>query len=122
MAGTSVSGNSGPGVALNKGSKNTSLGIHNLIGPHIVAAGVVTLTGTTATVELPAQPLSFQVSEQIPDNVSNYMILLTSNSVGAVYVSTALAAISSTNTWQFTLTSGTSAATVNWVCVRIGLG
>lgn len=112
MGATSVTGVSGPGsVAGNqKGSENMSLSIKKLIGPHIVAAGTETLSGTTGVIELPEQAGS----------ASEYAVFLSNNSSTHAYVSTALAAVASTDTWNFTVTAG-SGDVVKWQVVKLGL-
>jgi hypothetical protein len=111
MGATSVTGVSGPGsVAGNqKGSEHMSLGVAKLIGPKVSAAGKVTLSGTTGVVEFPA----------LVGAVSDYVVMLSANTSTHVYVSTAMAAISSTDQWGFTVTGG-SGAVVNWTVVKIG--
>jgi hypothetical protein len=47
-----------------------SLSVKKLIGPHIVAAGTETLSGTTGTIEVPA----------IASSVSGYFVMLQTNS------------------------------------------
>lgn len=112
MGATSVTGVSGPGTVAGKqkGSEHMSLSVKKLIGAHIVAAGVQTLSGTTGVVEVPAQS----------DAIGGYMVLLTSSSATAPFVSVALAAVANTNTWTFTVTAG-SGATVNWALVKTGV-
>lgn len=111
MGATSVTGVSGPGsVAGNqKGSEHMSLGINKLIGPKVAAAGTKTLTGTTGVVEFP----------ELVGVVGDYIVILSANTSVHVYVSTALAAIASTNEWGFTITGG-SGAVVNWAVVKVG--
>lgn len=111
MGATSVTGVSGPGtVAGNqKGSEHMSLSVKKLIGPHIVAAGTETLSGTTGTIEIPA----------VATSVSGYFVMLQTNSATAAYVSTDLAATASSD-WAFGVTAA-SGAVVNWVIVKSGL-
>lgn len=112
MGATSVTGVSGPGsvAGLQKGSEHMSLGIKKLIGPKVAAAGTETLSGTTGVVEFP----------ELAGAVTDYIVILTSNSATAPYVSTGLAAVASTDTWNFTITAG-SGAVVSWAVVKIGL-
>jgi hypothetical protein len=112
MGASSVTGISGPGsVAGNqKGSEHMSLGVHKLIGPRVVAAGAETLVGTTGTVEIPA----------LAGAVTDYIIMLTGVSTTECYVSTGLAAVASTDTWNFIITGG-SGEVVNWMIVKKGL-
>lgn len=111
MGATSVTGVSGPGsVAGNqKGSEHMSLGVGKLIGPKVAAAGKVTLSGTTGVVQFPA----------LVGVVADYVVMVTANSATLAYVSTAMAAISDTDQWGFTVTGG-SGAVVNWTVVKIG--
>ncbi len=99
-----------------------SLSVKKLIGPHIVAAGTVTLSGTTGVVEIPAPGMPGEAYDgnYAPDSVSNYSVILTSSTATAPYVSVALAAVASTNTWNFTITAGNN-ATVSWLVVKNGL-
>jgi hypothetical protein len=112
MGASSVTGISGPGsVAGNqKGSEHMSLGVHKLIGPRVVAAGSETLVGTTGVVEIPT----------LPGVVGDYCIQLTGVSTTVPYVSVALAAVASTDTWNFTITGG-SGEVVHWTVVKKGL-
>jgi hypothetical protein len=84
-----------------------SLGVKRLIGPHIVAAGTVTLSGTTATVEIPPQT-----------NIEgkHYMVLLTANN-GAVWSTTGV----NETAWTFNVTAAVSGAVVWWAVVLMGL-
>lgn len=111
MGATSVTGVSGQGSVegLQKGTERMSLGVKKLIGPKVVAAGTETLSGTTGTVEIP----------ELTGSVSDYVVVLTSGSATAAYVSTGLAAVADTDTWNFTITAG-SGATVSWIVVKTG--
>jgi len=111
MGATSVTGVSGPGSAegKQKGSERMTLGVSKLIGPKVVVAGSITLSGTTGTV-LFAAPIG---------SVSDYTVLLTSNSNNFSYVSTGLTAVSSSNDWRFVITGG-SGATVNYAVIKTG--
>lgn len=111
MGATSVTGVSGPGsvAGRQKGSEHMSLGVAKLIGPKVSAAGKITLTGTTGVVEFPA----------LVGVVGDYIVMVTANTSTHVYVSTALAAIASTDEWGFTVTGG-SGAVVNWAVVKVG--
>lgn len=62
MGATSVTG-VGPGSALghNKGGENASLGVNKLLGPHLVAAGSLTV-GATNNFALPLASGSYAVS------------------------------------------------------------
>jgi len=100
----------GSAIGANKGSEHASLGVNKLIGPHIVAAGTETLSGTTAVIEMPAPASS----------VTGYAVFLNNNSSTHAYVSTALAVSSETDTWTFTATAG-SGDIVKWMIVKLGL-
>lgn len=112
MGATSVTGVSGVGSAAGnqKGSEHMSLGVSKLIGPKVSAAGSVTCSGTTGAVVIPA----------LTGSVSDYVIILTSNSATAAYVSTALAEVDDTGDWSFTVT-GASGAVVAWIIVKKGV-
>ncbi len=112
MGATSVTGVSGPGsVAGNqKGSEHMSLSVKKLVGPHVVAAGTVTLSGTTGTIEIPEQT----------GTVAEYSVQLTSNSTTNAYVSTVMAAVDSSDSWSFVVTAG-SGAVVYWSVLKNGL-
>ena len=112
MGATSVTGVSGSGsvAGSQKGSEHMSLGVNKLIGPHIVAAGTETLSGTSAVVELPAQTGS----------VTTYSVMLTNNSSTNAYISSALAVSSETDMWKFTVTAGNNDI-VSWAVFNNGL-
>ncbi|MNC98387.1 hypothetical protein D3C83_163270 [compost metagenome] len=52
--------------------------------------------------------------------VGDYVVMLQTNSATPAYVSTALAAVSDTDNWKFTVTAASSAV-VNWMIVKTGL-
>lgn len=112
MGATSVTGVSGPGAVsgLQKGSEHMSIGVNKLIGPKVCAAGKITLTGTTGVVQFPA----------LAGVVGDYVVMLSANTSTHVYVSSALAAVSSTDEWGFTATGG-SGAVVNWAVIKTGV-
>lgn len=112
MAATSATGVSGNGTVAGsqKGSDSMSLGVDKLIGPRIVAAGTETLSGTTAVIEFPGPTTS----------VTGYAIFLCNNSSTNPYVSTALATITDSSNWKFTVTAG-SGDIVKWQCVKLGV-
>ncbi len=112
MGVTSVTGVSGNGsvAGSQKGPDTMSIGVNKLIGPKVVACGKETLSGTTAVIEFPA-PTGV---------VGDYAVMLTNNSSTHAYISTALAAIASTDNWGFTVTAG-SGDIVNWTLVKTGL-
>lgn len=104
MGATSVTG-VGPGSAdgMNKGSEHQTLGVNKLIGPHIVAAGKITLSGTSGAVQIPT----------LSGTVAEYGVFLTPSSA-------TVASYSSFTTSGFTVTAG-SGATVYWQVVKLGL-
>ena len=112
MGATSVTGVSGPGTAsgFTRGSEHMSLVVTKLIGPKVVMAGNITLTGTTGTVQFPA-PVGA---------TTDYVVMLTANSSTLPYVSTALATVANTSDWSFIVTGGNNAV-VNWCVVKTGL-
>lgn len=112
MGATSVTGVSGPGsvAGIQKGSEHMSLSVKKLVGPHIIAAGRTTLSGTTGTIVIPEQT----------GEVTDYCVLLTNNSSTNAYVSTALAAVSSSDSWSFVITAG-SGDIVGWAVVKTGM-
>jgi hypothetical protein len=110
MGATSVTGifNNGAGAADaygagNKGSERMSLGVHRLIGPRVVGAGVVTLSGTTGTVVFPT----------LPGGHAKYSIQLTGGSTTVPHFS----AFADTG---FTVTGG-SGDTVFWTIIKNGI-
>ena len=112
MGATSVTGVSGPGsvAGIQKGSEHMSLGVNKLIGPKVVAAGLTTLATTTGVVQFPA----------LAGVVGDYVVMVSALSNTHCYVSTGLAAVSSTGEWGFTITGG-NAANVNWCVVKTGV-
>ena len=111
MGATSVTGVSGPGsvAGIQKGSEHMSLGVGKLVGPKVAAAGAATLSGGTFAVEFPA----------LAGAVTDYIVMLSANANTLPYVSVALAAITDTDEWGFTITGGTSDV-VNWAVVKVG--
>lgn len=112
MGATSVTGVSGAGsvAGRQKGSEHMSISNKKIVGPKVVCAGSETLSGTTATIEIPEQT----------GTVSDYIVMLTNNSSTNAYVSTALAAVTDTDTWNFTVTAG-SGDVVYWSVQKKGL-
>lgn len=111
MGATSVTGVGIGGVSgSQKGSEHMSLGVSKLIGPKVAAAGKITLTGTTGTVEIPA----------MVGVVGDYVVMTCANTSAHVYVSTAMAAVSDSDSWSFVITGG-SGAIVNWTVVKTGV-
>ena len=112
MGASSVTGVSGQGSVSGsqKGSEHMSLSVHNLIGPHVFAAGKVTLSGTTGTVYVPA-PTSGAVGD--------YQVMLSSTTSTLAYNSTALATVADSNEWSFGVTASNNAV-VHWMLVKSG--
>jgi hypothetical protein len=109
MAATSVTGK-GPGSAdgKNKGSTHMTLGVDNLIGPRVMAAGTATLSGGSGTIVLPA----------FAGVTADYMVLC-GDASGAAAATSATMAITSTAT---TLTlKGTGTNTVKWAVIKVGI-
>lgn len=108
MGATSVTG-VGPGSAesMCKGAAGRmTLSVEHLIGPHIVAAGSVTLSGGAAAVHIPL----------LPNAVGTYIVLVTDQTANhSCYGSIALG----TDT-TITL-AGTSTDVLGWAIVSIGL-
>jgi hypothetical protein len=112
MGATSVTGVSGAGsvAGMQKGSGNMSIGYNKIIGPHLVACGTQTLSGTSDVLEIPAQVGA----------VTDYTVIVSGSSSTAAYVSTALAAVTDTDTWTFTITAG-SGDKVYWSVLKTGV-
>jgi hypothetical protein len=114
MGATSVTG-VGPGSAdgKNKGSEHMTLGVHHLIGPHVIAAGTVELDGPTATVYLPAPPEGFPLFETDVEggnpsqegDEDDIVIQLTNNSSNHAYVSSYID-VGADGGWSFEITAG----------------
>jgi len=107
MGATSVTGVSGSGsvAGRQKGSPNWSLGVEKLIGPRVVAAGQVTLDGSTGL---------FTVDLDLSGSASDYVAFATDthSTVAAVNVT-------SLSTTALAL-KGTAAHVVNWMVVKAG--
>lgn len=104
MGATSVTGvGQGSAEGSNKGTDRMTLGTNHLIGPHIVAAGTVTLAASTFVVQIPT----------LPGVVGNYGFHVTADATGHVFV-TAKAVTG------FTI-NGTSTQVVDWMIVKNGL-
>lgn len=109
MGATSVTGVSGQGTAAkpgrgNKGSEHMSLAVHRLIGPRVVMAGIIQLTGGAAVVYYPT----------LPGVVGQYSIQLTPTSDSRVWSSAA-------TTSQFQVNGSAATATVHWAVIKNGL-
>ena len=108
MGATTTQG-TGPGIA-GKSVKNiSSLGMSSLIGPKVVATGVVTLEGSSVYIQIPGQI----------GQVSDYCIILTNNSQIHPYISNALSPISGSSEWRFQVTAGMNDV-VHYAVLKIG--
>lgn len=106
MGATSVTG-VGPGdvSGLNKGSQHMTLGVNQLIGPHVVSAGLADMNGsTTLTVEHP----------DLGGTSTDWGIFLQNNGTTHPYVSV------HTATDAFEITAGASDL-VYWMVVQNGV-
>lgn len=104
MGATSVTGvGQGSAEGMNKGNERMTLGTTHLIGPHIVAAGSITMTASTGAVELPT----------LPGVVGQYSFHLTGNNSSAVFAT-------SKAVTGFTV-NGASGQVVDWMVVKNGL-
>lgn len=111
MGSTNVTGSGLGSAKVNKGSEHMSVGVEKLVGPHIVAAGTETLSGTTAVIEIPAPATA----------VTGYHVQLSNNSSTHAYVSTALAVSGvDSGVWTLTVTAG-SGDIVKWSLVKEGV-
>jgi len=110
MGATSVTGvGTGSAAGLTRGNEHMSLGVASIIGPKVVAAGRIALSGTTGVVNIPVQNGS----------VSDYVVMLTATSNSHCYVSSNLASVDNTDEWHFTITGG-SGSVVNYSVVKTG--
>lgn len=108
MGATSVLG-TGPGSAesANKGAAGRqTLGVGHLIGPHIVAAGKVTLSSGAAVVTVPVT------------GVTADFVLLLSNQTDGTAMSGTVSVSGSTATLTFT---GTGSDVVGYALVKVGV-
>jgi hypothetical protein len=110
MGATTTQG-TGPGsVPIKKnGTEPANLGINRLVGPKIIAAGLLTLKDSSDFVKISA-PIG---------NPSDYCILLTGTSKTNPYISRSLSAIAS-DIWQFEVTAGHHDL-VHYVVIKIGV-
>ena len=115
MGATTTQG-TGPGMVQakpglqNKKLKETaqvSLSLNNFIGPRIVAAGFIKLSGTTGTVTIPVQV----------GNSRDYCVILTNNSPSNPYISSNIS--ESTDNWSFDVAAGNNDI-VNYMVLRSG--
>ncbi len=110
MGASSVTG-VGQGSALKtgqKGAKHATLGVNNLIGPHVVAAGRVTLSSGAAVVHLPLLP-----------GVATDYIVTTGNATSLAVTETKVVLTFSTDT---VLTfAGVSSDVIMYAVIKIGV-
>ena len=134
MGATSVTG-TGPGSAFgwNKGSQEMTLGVSHLIGPHVVAAGVATLSAGAATVYLPfltsgAMAVPPYVTSGTPVPQPAFCVFATDNTSGSATPATGEimegmwsgGGASGTPYWYLSLT-GDTANDVSWMVVQTGM-
>jgi hypothetical protein len=135
MGATSVTG-TGPGSALgwNKGVPGeTTIGVENLIGPHVVAAGVATLSAGAATVYLPfltsgAMAVPPYVTSGTPAPQPAFCVFATDNTpgsttpaVGSIQEGTwSGGGASGTPYWYLSL-EGDTTNDVSWMVVQTGM-
>jgi len=110
MGATTTEGTGHGSAPIQKKNYQLNLGLNRLIGPKIVAAGLLTLKENCEFVSIPA-PIG---------SPSDYCILLTGTSQTVPYLSRPLAAQSSKN-WQFEVTAGNHDV-VHYIIVKIGFG
>jgi hypothetical protein len=108
MAATSVTG-VGPGSAdkQQKGSEHLRVGVEKLIGPKAIAVGQVTLSGGTATLDLPV----------LPGVAGNYVVLA-NDTTAAAAVKTVLAITATGTTVTFT---GTGSDVISYGVFHVGM-
>ena len=132
MGATSVTG-TGPGSALgwNKGVPGeTTLGVENLIGPHVVAAGVTALTGGVGTVYLPfltsgAMAVPPYVTSGTPAPQPAFCVFASDNTSGSTNAATGQilegtwsgGGASGTPFWYLSL-NGYSTNSISWMVVQ----
>lgn len=109
MTATSVTGMGlGSADKKQKGSEHLSIGANKLIGPRIVAAGTVTLSGGAATVTLPAL-----------NGTSSQFVVMCTDVTGAHAVSASLVVTAGTST--VITFAGTSTDVLAYTVVKTGL-
>ena len=109
MSATSVTGKGlGSVDKKQKGSEHLSIGANKLIGPRIVAAGVVTLSGGAATVTLPAL-----------NGVTANFVVMATDTTGAAAVSASLVVTAGTST--VITFAGTGTHVLAYTVVKTGL-
>lgn len=108
MGATSVTGvGQGSVEGSNMGSKHWTVGVGRLLGPKVMAADVVTLSGAAATVKLPL----------LPGVVGDYIVLATDKTAAA-----AVKAVLTFNANDTTITfAGTSTDVIQWAIIKVGL-
>lgn len=104
MGATSVTGKGlGSADGKNKGSEHQTLGVAHLIGPRVVYAGRITLSGTTGTIVHPT----------LAGVVGDYCVLLTAESATSPF-------ITSRTTGSIGIQAGSNAV-VHWAILKVGL-
>lgn len=108
MGASSVTG-VGPGSVegTNQGSKHWTVGVGRLIGPRVMAAGSVTLSGGAATEVLP----------KLSGNASDYIVIAT-DATGAEACSASIAFNTNDTTITF---AGNTTHVLAWAIIKIGL-
>lgn len=108
MGATSVTGvGRGSADGKNKGSIHTTLGVDNLIGPRVMAAGTATLDTGAASVVLPAM-----------DGVSADYIVQVTDTTSAAAVKGSLAITSTATTLTL---AGTGSHVLAWSVIKVGI-
>ena len=110
MGATTTEGTGYGSAPIKKTNNHLDLGLNRLVGPKIVASGVLTLKENCDFVTFPA-PIG---------NPSDYCILLTGSSPTAPYLSRPLS-IKSNHEWHFEVTAGNHDV-VHYIVVKIGFG
>ena len=114
MTASSVTGvGRGSAEGKSRGSSSQSLSVHKLVGPRVVAAGVVRdVVGTTFRVFLPPIPEGLPNYEPVDDepgeegDSDDYIITLTNSSSTHCYVSDQLQNTEDGSNWTFEFTCG----------------
>lgn len=110
MSATSITGKGlGSVDKKQKGSEHLSIGANKLIGPRIVAAGTVTLSGGAATVTLPA----------LNGTTAQFVVMCTTTNGTAHAVSASLVVTAGTST--VITFAGTSTDVLAYTIVKTGL-
>lgn len=110
MGATTTEGTGYGSAPIKKKNDHLDLGVNRLIGPKIVAAGVLTLKENCDFVSIPA-PIG---------NPSDYCILLTGTSQTVPYLSRPLS-VKSASEWHFEVTAGNHDV-VHYIVAKTGFG